>query len=157
VPSDVAGSTTLLTNLANRVQPLIRYDLGDRITLHGKRCECGSHLPAIEVEGRCDDTLLLGASDDKAVRVLPLALSTVLEDDAGLFDFQLEQLSASELELRTSLEGEPADRSLRRARAVLVDFLGRQGATGVRISTCSGEPNRRGAGGKIRRVMAMQR
>ena len=34
VPPGDAGATTLLTNLANHVQPLIRYDLGDRVTVH---------------------------------------------------------------------------------------------------------------------------
>ena len=38
------GATSMLTNLANRAQPLIRYDLGDRIKLHSQRCECGSPL-----------------------------------------------------------------------------------------------------------------
>jgi len=51
----------LLTNLANHVQPLIRYDLGDRIMVHEARCGCGSFLPVIELQGRDDDTLWLGS------------------------------------------------------------------------------------------------
>lgn len=35
-PAGELGTTTLLTNLANRVQPLIRYDLGDRIAVHAQ-------------------------------------------------------------------------------------------------------------------------
>ncbi len=31
VAPDVGSHTVLITNLANRVQPLIRYDLGDRV------------------------------------------------------------------------------------------------------------------------------
>ena len=79
VPSGVAGATTLLTNLANHVQPLIRYDLGDQVTLHSQACGCGSHLPRIEVQGRSDDTLHLRASGGRTVSVVPLALSTVLD------------------------------------------------------------------------------
>ena len=45
VPDGEPGHTTLLTNLANHVQPLIRYDLGDRVTLHREPCACGSALP----------------------------------------------------------------------------------------------------------------
>jgi phenylacetate-coenzyme A ligase PaaK-like adenylate-forming protein len=59
VPPGVPGTTTLLTNLANHVQPLIRYDLGDRVTLQPLACECGSRLPVIDVLGRDDDTLHL--------------------------------------------------------------------------------------------------
>ena len=80
----------MLTNLANQVQPLIRYDLGDRVTFRELPCTCGSHLPVIDVSGRCDATLRLGAARH-SVQVLPLALSTVLEEEAGLFDFQLIQ------------------------------------------------------------------
>jgi len=100
VPSGEAGVTTLLANLASHVQPLIRYDLGDRARRHAGVCSCGSHLPVIDVQGRCDDTLRLGRPQGRFVSVLPLALSTVLEDDAGLFDFQLVQQGPCELLLR---------------------------------------------------------
>ena len=36
------GCTTLLTNLANEVQPIIRYDLGDRVRIAPGGCDCGS-------------------------------------------------------------------------------------------------------------------
>ena len=118
VPDGQPGSTALLTNLANHVQPLIRYDLGDSITLHAPGCACGSMLPVVEVQGRCDDTLRLGRPGTPAVRVLALALSTVLEDDAGLFDFQVLQQGPCDLLLRTGLDGAAGQRAVRRARSV---------------------------------------
>ena len=45
VPPGTPSHSTLLTNLANRVQPIIRYDLGDSITMLPTRCPCGSPLP----------------------------------------------------------------------------------------------------------------
>ena len=42
VPAGQPSYTALLTNLANRVQPFIRYDLGDRITVGRTPCACGS-------------------------------------------------------------------------------------------------------------------
>ena len=57
MPAGEPGHTTLLTNLANHVQPLIRYDLGDGVLVHRAACACGSPLPVIEVEGRGDDML----------------------------------------------------------------------------------------------------
>lgn len=39
-PPGVPSHTVLLTNLANRVQPLIRYDLGDSVTLLDRPCQC---------------------------------------------------------------------------------------------------------------------
>lgn len=154
VPAGEAGATTLLTNLANHVQPLIRYDLGDRVTQRASACACGSHHPVIEVQGRNDVTLRLGRPGARMVRILPLAVSTVLEDDAGLFDFQLEQQGPCDLLLRTGLHGKAADTSLRRARAALSAFLIQQGAAGVHIHCRSGETGRRGPSGKVQRVVA---
>jgi phenylacetate-CoA ligase len=154
VPSGELGTTTLLTNLANRVQPLLRYDLGDRIAVHAGPCECGSPLPAIDVVGRHDEMLCLG-NGDHVVRLMPLALCTVLEDEAGLFDFQLEQLGAAELQLTTGAQGEAALASLGRAKAVLGGYLKAQGLRRVRIVCRAGHPLRRGAGGKVQRVIGL--
>lgn len=155
VPPGHVGSTTLLTNLANHLQPLIRYDLGDRVTLLEDDCKCGSHLPAIEVQGRDDDTLrLAGADGMPAVKVVPLAVSTVLEEEAGLFDFQLVQQGPHELLLRTRGQGVQAGRTLRKARAVLAEFLAAQGAQGIHIHCRSGESAHCGRSGKIRRVIS---
>ena len=86
---------------------------------------------------------------------LPLALSTVLEDDAGLFDFQLVQQGPSELLLRTGLRGRDASRALGRARATLQEFLAGQGAADVHIQCHSGQPALRGRSGKIQRVVRL--
>jgi phenylacetate-CoA ligase len=56
VPAGTRSRKVLLTNLANRVQPFIRYELGDQITLADEPCPCGSRLPRIaRVEGRSAD------------------------------------------------------------------------------------------------------
>ncbi len=153
VPPGERGANTLLTNLANHVQPLIRYELGDRVRQDAEACPCGSALPAIDVEGRNDDALRLGRPGARAICVPPLAVSTVLEDDAGLFDFQLVQQGPCELLLRTGLHGKAADASLRRARVALSAFLLRMGADGVHIHCRSGERESRGASGKVQRVL----
>ena len=155
VPPGKAGVTTLLTNLANHLQPLIRYDLGDRVTLLEEGCPCGSHLPGIEVQGRDDDTLrLAGDAGMPPVKVVPLAVSTVLEEEAGLFDFQLVQQGAHDLLLKTCGRGAQTARTLRKARAVLAAFLEAQGARGIRIHCRAGESADRGRSGKIRRVIS---
>ena len=153
VPTGTPAARTLLTNLANHVQPLIRYDLGDRVAMSAAMCPCGSHLPVIDVEGRADDTLHLAVRDAPRRTLLPLALSTVLED-AGLFDFQLVQRGPSALELRTAQSGEGAEAALRRARLALTAFLDGQGARGVDIRCQRGEPLACGRSGKVRRVVA---
>jgi phenylacetate-coenzyme A ligase PaaK-like adenylate-forming protein len=147
------GRTTLLTNLANHVQPIVRYDLGDRVTLHAAPCACGSRLPAIDVEGRCDDILRMPAGEGRTVSVLPLAVGTVLEEEAGLYDFQLRQRTPACLELRSGLRGAAAERDLRRARGALGEFLARQGAHGVHVECHPGEPLTVGRSGKTPRIV----
>ena len=83
--------TVLITNLANRVQPLIRYDQGDSVTLRPDVCPCGSPLPAIRVVGRTNDTLSFQTDDLGEVRLLPLALGTVIEETPDVRRFQAAQ------------------------------------------------------------------
>lgn len=153
LPAGEFGSTTLLTNLANHVQPLIRYDIGDRVMLHTQACTCGSHLPVITVLGRDDDTIHLG---DESIAVLPLALCTVMEDDAQMFDFQIAQNGPSELLLRTGLCGDVALAGLDRARIALEAYLAHIGAKGVQILCRPDDPVQLGRSGKVRRVVATQ-
>jgi phenylacetate-CoA ligase len=156
-PAGSFGATTLLTNLANHVQPLIRYDLGDQVAVHAKPCACGSPLPVIEVRGRSDDTLRIRSRAGDALHVLALALSTVIEEGAGLYDFQLVQQGPSQLSLSTAAHGVEASRSLQRARSVLAAFLDDQGAASVHIQCHSGRAPRIERSGKRQRVIDARR
>lgn len=155
VPPGTPGTSVLLTNLANHVQPLLRYALPDRVTIQPGRCACGSALPVIAVHGRQDDVLQLPGRAGGSVSVLPMALTTVLEDEAGLFDFQVLQTEPAGLTLRTRKRGEPAAAQLRRASRVLSAFLGGLGAARVRIHTQTGARIPRDASGKIRQVVSL--
>lgn len=56
VPPGQLGHKVLLTNLANTVQPFIRYEIGDRLVMATEPCGCGNHLPRIEkLLGRAAD------------------------------------------------------------------------------------------------------
>jgi putative adenylate-forming enzyme len=126
--------TVLLTNLANRVQPIVRYDLGDSVTPKVGPCACASPLPAIEVEGRRDDIVSLTAADGRVVRLLPLALSTVVEEAAGLHRFQILQIAADRLALRLDPD-EAADprAAWAAASAGLRAYLARQSLANVTV------------------------
>jgi phenylacetate-coenzyme A ligase PaaK-like adenylate-forming protein len=82
-PRGEPSHTVLLTNLANRVQPIIRYDLGDSVLERPDSCPCGSPLPAIRVVGRRDDILRLIGADGRIVRIVPLAISGVVDETPG--------------------------------------------------------------------------
>lgn len=147
--------TTLLTNLANHVQPLIRFDIGDRIVLDAERCPCACPLPTVQVQGRCDDTLVVSPGAGGApVALLPLALSTLLEDEAGIFDFRLEQLGERMLRLRLG-PGVPRRPGLaQRCRKLLADFAAAQGAAGLRVVVEAADTLPLGRSGKLARIIA---
>jgi phenylacetate-coenzyme A ligase PaaK-like adenylate-forming protein len=140
--------SVLLTNLANRIQPVIRYDLGDSITLLAP-CRCGSNLPAIRVEGRQDDMLRFTDAHGSTVDLLPLVLTTVMEEEAGVYDFQLRQ--TGERTLSVVLGDHSAD-AAGRVRRALRDFLARARLSQITIEFDPDAPVR-SASGKLRRVV----
>src|SRR5262249_56343875 len=143
-PPGETSHTALLTNLANRAQPIVRYDLGDSITPKGEPCACGNPLPAIKVEGRRDDVVSLVAPDGSIVRLLPLALSTVVEEEAGLHRFQILQTAADRLALRLDPD-EVLDRDAAWSAASrgLKQYLERQGLPNVALTLDRHLPARR--------------
>lgn len=154
MPLDQPSHSVLLTNLANLVQPLIRYDLGDQITLHAERCACGSALPVIEVQGRNDDIVRVsGQRRGQRVSLLPMALCTVIEEEGGVFDFQLQQRGPSTLVLRVPLCGDEAELAIERCRAALQAFALLQGAAPIEVLAESGCDVPRGRSGKACRVV----
>jgi phenylacetate-coenzyme A ligase PaaK-like adenylate-forming protein len=154
VPPGRLSHTTLLTNLANHVQPLIRVDLGDQVLVRPDPCPCGCALPTIDVQGRRDDVLVLPGSDGRARTLLPLALTTVIEDDAGVFDFQLQQSDAHTLLLR--LGPGVREGGAEAARHALHDFAQRHHLAPVRVRVKHEASLPAGRSGKVRRVVAMK-
>ena len=156
VPPGQASHTTLLTNLANHVQPLIRYDLGDSLRMSGEPCACGSPLPVIEVQGRHDDPLQLRDAHGHRVTWLPLALSTLLEEEAGVFDFQLLQRDAHSVAVRVGTGAAPdeAGRAIARCSKTLRALAQRDGLLGLRVVEEPGLPLLHGHSGKVKRVIA---
>jgi phenylacetate-coenzyme A ligase PaaK-like adenylate-forming protein len=56
VPAGQQGKKVLVTNLYNHVQPYIRYELDDRVTMSAAPCTCGNTMPYIQsVQGRTKD------------------------------------------------------------------------------------------------------
>lgn len=154
VPAGQTSSSVLLTNLANHVQPLVRYDLGDQVRMPAERCSCGSPLPVLEVQGRHDEPLVMAGQAGQSVTLLPLALSTVLEDHAGVFDFYLRQRDACNLELQLPLEGEAGQQALARCSAELKAFASAMGLAPIEVHGTLGPTAPRGRSGKACRIVA---
>jgi phenylacetate-coenzyme A ligase PaaK-like adenylate-forming protein len=75
VPPGVPGHKVLLTSLVNRVQPLLRYELTDSVTLAGGPNPLGLPYARIAaVDGRSDDVVTLPAAGGGRVAVHPFRL-----------------------------------------------------------------------------------
>ena len=154
VPPGESSFATLLTNLANRVQPLIRYDLGDSVTVLPAPCPCGSPMPVIRVEGRGDEILSLETPEGEKRSLLPLVLATVVEETPGVRSYQVIQRGPRRLCLRVDEAPgagrlEVCDGIARRLR----EYLSRQGLPAVTVDVSDERPHREPRGGKLRQIL----
>lgn len=155
VPPGHASRTVLLTNLANHVQPIIRYDLGDSITMRPGPCPCGSPLPAIQVEGRRDEILYLQARDGKVVPLLPRALATLIGEVPGVHRFQAIQTGPDMMSVRLEgASGSDEHQVWERLAGCLHTYLSTQGLPLVRVERAPERPRQDPASGKFRQVWA---
>jgi phenylacetate-coenzyme A ligase PaaK-like adenylate-forming protein len=154
-PPGEMSHTVLITNLANRVQPIIRYDLGDAVVAHPGRCACGSPLPAIRVLGRSDDVVAVPSAQGGKIRLVPMALTTIVEEATGLHRFQLVWHPPARLALRLDPGEAGKSRTARfhRGARALEAYLRRQGAGAIDIALDDAPPHRDSRTGKVRAVV----
>lgn len=145
--------TTLLTNLANRTQPLLRYQLDDQIRFVPQPCTCGCTFPVIDVQGRADDTLRLPGRLGKNVTILALALQTVIEEEAQITRFQIVCQPGFELELRLESVALSSIAAVPRCQAAVAAFLERHGVIDTQLRLSPLAPLCQPGSGKLRRVI----
>ena len=97
--TDAQGRTTnriLVTSLANRAMPLIRYEIGDTGELLAERCPCGRGLPLMRPTwGRSADYLALV---DGTV-ITPYDMTCAIEHLPGMQRYQIVQRSIDRVEV----------------------------------------------------------
>lgn len=152
-PPDTRSHTVLLTNLANRVQPILRYDLGDRILQRPDPCPCGNLLPAIRVEGRTADVLTFSADRGELVSIPALMFEVV--DALGVEQFQIVQTTPANLRvrLRPAAAADP-DRVWQAVHAEVNRVLKERGLDHVTVERAE-EPPAHSLGGKYRAVIPL--
>ena len=80
VPAGEFGSKVLVTVLFNRTQPLIRYEMSDRVMLSKVGCTCGLPFAVLSgIEGRSEDVLRLPSVSGELVSIHPNVFHAVLE------------------------------------------------------------------------------
>jgi phenylacetate-CoA ligase len=99
-PLGTESFTVLLTNLANKVQPIVRYDLGDSILMSATPCSCGNPLPAFKVKGRSSEVLIFKNEKGQQVSIPPLAFSISVDSIVGVERIQIVQSEPTRLSVR---------------------------------------------------------
>lgn len=88
---EVEDERVLITNLMNRVMPLIRYELDDRVVLGDVECPCGTgHRTVLDVQGRTSEIFRLVDGTE----VHPVLFSTAIGSNRGVADYQVRQRGA---------------------------------------------------------------
>lgn len=153
VPPGEASHTVLLSNLANRVQPIIRYDLGDSVTARPEACPCGNPLPALRVQGRAADVLSFSTANGASVDIPPLALE--VDHVEGIERFQIVQSAPDVLRVRlhTGADRDP-ERIWKTVETELRQLLKSRGLDRVVVERAAEAPQQT-AGGKFRTVIPL--
>ena len=142
----VLSDKVLITNLANYIQPFIRYELTDRVIVHNEKCACGKNTLWLEIEGRTDDTLVFAGG----VKVAPMSLYKILEEVKAIRRFQLIQTGQGQVELRL-ISGQ-REEAFAQARKELLDFLKTKGVENVQIVLSQEPPRADPASGKFKHI-----
>jgi len=116
----------LVTNLSNYAQPLIRYEIGDIVTMASEHCHCGSNLPLIEsIEGRASE--MFEVETEHGTHLLqPMIFQNTLTRLLNVREYQIIQKDNRRFHiLLEPLPGHMLDRE--RATAVMDQELRRYG------------------------------
>jgi phenylacetate-coenzyme A ligase PaaK-like adenylate-forming protein len=147
VPDGEPGMKMLLTNLNNRVQPIIRLEVSDSVTTAAEPCSCGRTLRRLRaIDGRLNDILRLGGVDVHPQRF------GLLGRDPAVRAFQVVQRGEG-VRLRLVLEGEAPGTAARLSVETRAE-LERAGVRDPQVETEPVASIERAASGKIQQIVA---
>lgn len=153
VPNGQLSEGVLLTNLANLVQPIIRYYISDRILINDAPCPCGLPFASLAVEGRQEDNLTFLDADGGEVTI---ASSVFIQFSLHMPDcdqLQFVQTSPTILQLRFTTDKDRGHIGTQLIELCSERFA-REGLANVTF-TISELPPLLGATGKMRNTMSL--
>ncbi len=104
VPYGQLSNKVFLTNLSNFTQPLIRYEITDRVILReGKECGCGDERLWIDVEGRSPVLLHFTDENNKRIDISSISISMEMHkvcEKTELYQFIIHKNNEIELRLK---------------------------------------------------------
>jgi len=149
VPPGMPSAKVFLTNLANVLQPLIRYEITDQVAMLDQACSCGSaHRRVADIQGRVDDEF---AYND-GTRVHPHVFRSVLVREPAVTEYQVHQ-TADGADVLLCHET-PVDSDALAANVVAA--LANAGLAHARVSIRTVDSIPRLSSGKIKRFVPMR-
>jgi phenylacetate-CoA ligase len=148
VPPGERAAKVYLTNLFNRTQPLIRYELTDEVTVLDGPCPCGVTLLRIDdIQGRLDDAFTY--PDGPTVH--PFTFRSALGRERNVVEYQVCQ-TARGADIRVRCHG-PVDTA--RLGAAIEGALVALGLGGAVVSVTPVETLGRQTTGKLKRFVPL--
>ncbi|MBS2017103.1 MAG: phenylacetate--CoA ligase family protein [Deltaproteobacteria bacterium] len=127
-----AGARVLITNLFNRTQPLVRFEVTDLVTVDDTPCACGrSSLRITAIDGRTEDVLLV-----KGKPVHPLHLIGPISAIVAVRQYQVVQQGDRLVVSILLAAGAGANETSARVRSALSASLASIGAGAAEIEVC---------------------
>jgi phenylacetate-coenzyme A ligase PaaK-like adenylate-forming protein len=89
VPDGTTGTRYLLTNLYNKTQPVIRYEVTDMLCRAVGPCECGRPFALLSgIGGRAEDLLRLQRADGAGeIAIPPMLITLAIESFLGVSEY----------------------------------------------------------------------
>jgi len=148
VPAGVPSAKVYITNLFNPLQPLIRYELTDEVTVLDAPCSCGSaHSRVGDIQGRRDDTFIYAGE----IIVHPHVFRSALQREGAVIEYQVRQ-TARGAEILVAASGDFDTTALQRR---LEDDLAALGINEPSVTTRLVQEIPRLATGKVSRFVAL--
>jgi phenylacetate-CoA ligase len=148
VPPGAQSDKVYVTNLANTLQPLIRYEITDQVIFLNKPCRCGSaHRRVADIQGRLDDAFAYA----NGLRVHTHVFRSALVREQAVTEYQVRQTPrGAEILLRTDA---PVDNAALANRVAA--SLRAAGLTDPDVSARTVDLIPRLASGKLKRFMPL--
>lgn len=93
------NANIVVTNLNNRVFPLVRYRIGDQCTVSEKTCSCGNNYPLVsQITGRESDVIRISSNEEISLLTFRSFFGT-LDDDIVQYQIIVDQ-KAKEIRIK---------------------------------------------------------
>ena len=129
------GAKVLVTSLANRVLPLVRYEMSDQVEYMTAPCPCGCKLPRIRtVAGREEHILSLPGAGGTTVRLIEEYVDSIIGPKREVATYQMIQEAPNRLTVNVvGRRPHSWDRVLAAVRQGIEECFSKYGVAGNRV------------------------